>query len=173
MSTIALSPDVSGAAQFTIAAPATATNRTLTLPDQTGTLATSVDVAAAEGMVLLGTLTMTSGASQSLSGLTLTGYKQLFFDVNEVSHNNGSSTTISIGAGQIMSAVSAANVINGGATVSLWSGLALPQMTRNTLPAASDGVIAQTGYSTATTTVTVSVGAGAFDLGSIRVYGVK
>lgn len=40
MSTIALSPNAAGTAQFTIAAPGTSTNRTLTLPDTTGTVAT-------------------------------------------------------------------------------------------------------------------------------------
>lgn len=38
MSQIALSPDAAGTAQFTIAAPGTNTNRTITLPDGTGTL---------------------------------------------------------------------------------------------------------------------------------------
>ena len=41
MSTITLSPAATGAAQFTIASPATATNRTLTLPDEAGTVLTS------------------------------------------------------------------------------------------------------------------------------------
>lgn len=38
MSTIKFAPDPSGTAQFTIAAPATNTNRTITLPDETATL---------------------------------------------------------------------------------------------------------------------------------------
>lgn len=42
MSNIALTPNASGTATFTIASPATSTNRTLTLPDETGTMLTSV-----------------------------------------------------------------------------------------------------------------------------------
>jgi len=38
MSNIALTPNASGTATFTIASPATSTNRTLTLPDATGTV---------------------------------------------------------------------------------------------------------------------------------------
>ena len=51
MSTIAVSPAATGAAQFTIASPATATNRVLTLPDQTATLATATDVSAGDAAV--------------------------------------------------------------------------------------------------------------------------
>jgi hypothetical protein len=39
MSKISLAPDASGNGIFTIASPGTSTNRTLTLPDATGTLA--------------------------------------------------------------------------------------------------------------------------------------
>jgi hypothetical protein len=39
MSKISLAPDASGTGIFTIASPGTSTNRTLTLPDDTGTLA--------------------------------------------------------------------------------------------------------------------------------------
>jgi hypothetical protein len=39
MSSLVVTGNASGAAVFTIAAPGTATNRTLTLPDVTGTLA--------------------------------------------------------------------------------------------------------------------------------------
>ena len=41
MSSIKLSPNASGTGEFTIAAPNSNTNRTLTLPDQTGTVLTS------------------------------------------------------------------------------------------------------------------------------------
>jgi hypothetical protein len=39
MSSIALTPNAAGTAIFTVASPATSTDRTLTLPDATGTLA--------------------------------------------------------------------------------------------------------------------------------------
>lgn len=41
MSSIAVSSNASGTGVFTIASPATSTNRTLTLPDSTGTVATA------------------------------------------------------------------------------------------------------------------------------------
>lgn len=41
MSSIKLSPNASGTGEFTIAAPNSNTNRTLTLPDSTGTIATA------------------------------------------------------------------------------------------------------------------------------------
>lgn len=47
MSKIALTPNASGTGTLTIAAPDTNTDRTLTLPDATGTLATAADITAA------------------------------------------------------------------------------------------------------------------------------
>ena len=41
MSKISLAPNISGSATFTIAAPNSSTDRTLTLPDSTGTIATA------------------------------------------------------------------------------------------------------------------------------------
>ncbi len=46
MSNITLAPNAAGTATFTIAAPATSTNRTLTLPDAADTLATQSEVTA-------------------------------------------------------------------------------------------------------------------------------
>lgn len=180
MSQITLAANVAGTGIFTVAVPGTNTDRTLTLPDQTGTLATGADVASAaaavEGMVVLGTLTMTSGASQSLPGLNLAPYKQLLFDFNGVSHNAGTAQNILIGGAVIMSNAPAADLLWGNVWLSLWSGVAVPFLTRSaSLPANLSGnaQISQSGYSTATTTATVSVSSGAFDAGFIRVYGVK
>jgi hypothetical protein len=47
MSKIALTPNASGTGTLTIAAPNTNADRTLTLPDATGTLATAADITAA------------------------------------------------------------------------------------------------------------------------------
>lgn len=52
MSNITLSSNASGTATFNIASPATNTNRTLTLPDATDTLATSSDVSAVSAVLL-------------------------------------------------------------------------------------------------------------------------
>ena len=174
MSQITLASNAAGTATFTLASPATNNNRTLTLPDETGTLATEADVttavAAAEGMVLLGTL---STGTQTLSGLVLTGYKQLFFDFNGLSHNNGTAASLLVGAGVINTGVTNTDLLLGGVWVSLWSGIAMPVLTRQTLPSSATAVLAQTGYSNATTSVGISFSAGTVDAGSVRVYGVK
>jgi len=130
----------------------------------------------AQGMTLLGTLTTTSGSTQTLSSLVLTGYKQLVFEWSGTSHNSGSNQTYSIGAGVVITGMTAADFAYGMATVSLVNGLASPILARNNGLPASLGTaqqVAQTGYSTATTSVSVSVSGGAFDAGSITIYGVK
>ena len=63
MSKISLASNGSGTGIFTIASPATNTNRTLTLPDTTGTLFDST------GATTLTNLTVTNGAS--IQGLTV------------------------------------------------------------------------------------------------------
>lgn len=132
----------------------------------------------AEGMVVLGTMTTTSGTSVSLTGLNLTSYKQLLFDFSGLSHGYGSSQSYFIGAAEVISGATAGDVVYGNVWLSLWNGIAVPLLTRNnSIPSgiATGGLqIAQSGYTTATTTITVSVGAvGPFDGGSIRVYGVR
>lgn len=51
MSKIALEPNASGTGTFSIASPNSNSNRTLTLPDATGTLATTADVSAGDAGV--------------------------------------------------------------------------------------------------------------------------
>lgn len=129
----------------------------------------------AQGMTLLGTLTTTSGTTQTLSGLVLTNYKQLVFEWNGVSHN-GSSQTYRIGAGVVTAAAIDTVSVFGRSTVELATGIVTSQLARvSALPASTaDDTVAQTGYSTATTSVSVSVsGAGPLDGGSVRIYGVQ
>jgi hypothetical protein len=59
MSKIALTPSSSGTGVFTISSPATNTNRTLTLPDEAGTVLTSASSLASAN--LTGTVTVSSG----------------------------------------------------------------------------------------------------------------
>ena len=128
------------------------------------------------GMTLLGTLTTTSGSSQSLTGLTLTNYKQLVLEFNGVSHSSGTGSFYSLGSGSFTSnLLTASNAIYGVIWVSLVTGIATGVLsTGGSLPrAAGDGYNSVTGYSTATTTVTLSVSNPSFDAGSVKVYGVK
>ena len=86
MSSIKLSPNASGTGEFTIAAPNSNTNRTLTLPDATGTIATaestlsqfnasgSAPVYAARAWVNFnGTSTVAIRASGNVSSITDNG----------------------------------------------------------------------------------------------------
>jgi hypothetical protein len=119
--------------------------------------------------VLLGTLTTTSGTSQSLTSLVLTPYKFLMFEILGVSLS-AVDRSLLIG-GQIAATIpedgSPTSTFYGIAFVSLGTGQLLKQMV-------DIGTARNTGYSTATTTVTVSVSGGSnFDAGSIRVYGMK
>jgi hypothetical protein len=59
MSKIALTPSATGTGVFTISSPATNTNRTLTLPDEAGTVLTSASSLASAN--LTGTVTVSGG----------------------------------------------------------------------------------------------------------------
>ena len=75
-----------------------------------------------------------------------------------------------------MTGGAATDVISGMVTVSLVSGIASTILLRNaSLPNTLSGTaqIAQTGYSTATTSISVGVTGSTFDAGSITIYGVK
>lgn len=128
----------------------------------------SGDLAIAAGMTLLGTITTTSGASQSLSSLVLTPYKFLVCTINGVSFNGAAHLRVdgiqcsaaTPGAGGILFGVLHLDLANGvfGSNVSS-AGAGSPW-------------VGDTAYTTATTTITFSASAGTFDAGSILVYGV-
>jgi hypothetical protein len=136
---------------------------------------TAFALANSGGMTLLGTLTTTSGSTQTLSSLVLTPYKQLVFEWAGVSTGPGTVGNWSLGTGVLLTGGGNSDFVNGMVTVSLATGLASPILgIGSALPISSTAKIAQTGYSTATTSVSVSVSGGpSFDAGSIRIYGVK
>lgn len=173
MSKIALSGNASGTGTFTFAAPGTNTDRTLTLPDASGTLATTADVGT--GLTLLGTITTTSGSSVSLSGLTLTSYKQLQFVFEGVSGTTSSSNLLLNGnIVSITNATAVADACTGGGYVDLASGIFWCGGT--TIAGANrfaNGYGGASGLTTASTSITFTISAGNFDAGSIRIYGVK
>ena len=120
--------------------------------------------------VLLGTITTTSGTSQTLSGLDLTDYKTVKMFWNGVSHNYSSDPPLNLASfrlesGQISNAVSTGSAYFM-VEIDLGTGLAISYG-----PDAAHFRL--TGYSTATTSINVSVSSGNFDAGSIRVYGIK
>jgi len=73
MSKIALTPNASGTGTLTIAAPNTSTDRTLTLPDSTGTVDTLQRAGNVIQVVQATTSTQTVGASSSFFDTTLQG----------------------------------------------------------------------------------------------------
>lgn len=127
--------------------------------------------------VLLGTLTTTSGTTQTLGSLDLTRYRFLRITLNQVSFSATpaalllaskrmtADTTASAGTGQF----------SGSIILDLATGIAT-SMTCETVagnPPAVPGTVYvdYTGYSTATTSIVFT--GGTFDAGSILVYGEK
>lgn len=204
MSKITLAPNASGTGTLTVAAPNTNTDRTLTLPDVTTTLVgtdasqtlTNKSIASSQltgalpaidgsaltgivtgGMTLLGTLTTTSGTTQTLSGLTLTSYKSLQFVINSVSSNATASSYIRLN-GINLAAVyvsSAADVAGGVGIIDLTNGTFSSNIGQF-YATAWQGALAVGGLSgltTASTSITFTLSSGSFDAGSILIYGVK
>ena len=113
-------------------------------------------------MTLLGTLTTTSGTSQTLSGLTLTGYKQLLCVITNIAYATGD--TINFGTATLKSGGGSGNMY-GQFWVDLTNGYTAPILTTNQGPSA-------TGYNTSSTSVTITK-TNAFTTGSLQVYGIK
>jgi hypothetical protein len=171
----------------------TLTNKSIAGSQLTGTVASSllsgalpaIDGSALTGIVtggmtLLGTLTTTSGSTQTLSGLTLTSYKQLMAVFNNVS------STLSFDF-KLDSTTGLALVPGQGNTASIF-GFFVTDLTSGVLTANITGVASGSSYTsagtgpyagiqntitTASTSITFAVSSGTFDAGSIRIYGVK
>ena len=177
MSSIALTPNALGTGTLTLAAPNTNTARTLTLPDATSTLATTADVAAGSGtgLTLLGTIATTSGSSVTLSGLTLTSYKQLQFILIGISGTTTSSHLLLNSKRVIFTNIDGVgDTSNGGGIIDLATGIFWCSgaciRTGNHNYSGSGGA---SGLTIASTSITFTIDAGAFDAGSITIYGVK
>lgn len=136
---------------------------------------TIAGVAASFTLDLLGTLTTTSGTTQTLSGLTLTGYSSLYIVVDGVSHNGagGASQSLKVGAANVQNtARGATDLVGGPIWLMLGSGSATGLIDRDT--SANGSRVNASGYTTATTSISFTWDSGgAFDAGKITVYGVK
>jgi hypothetical protein len=196
MSSVVIAGDTSGT--VTISAPAVAGTPTLTLPTTTGTIvATSGSYVpttqlgsgtasssnylrgdqswatiSSGGMTLLGTLTTTSGTTQTLSSLTLTGYKQVQIV------GSGISTT---GLGGLLLGPNNTRLTDdapsGASTCQLFAfvDLALGICTSSyAFTAGLGGVyVNNSGLSTASTSIVISLtNSTSFDAGTIKIYGV-
>ena len=119
--------------------------------------------------VLLGTLTTTSGTTATLSSLVLTPYRFLRMTLNGVSFST--SAQLQFGGVDIVNAalLSSANVIYGSIILDLANGVATNSYFETAAASGTRSVL--TSYTNASTSITFS--GGAFDAGSIRVYGEK
>jgi hypothetical protein len=140
-------------------------------------LATTAFVAAAAGEYLLGTLTTTSGTTQTLSGLNLTAYSTLRIVVKEVSFTATATLTLGGSGYDIALETTSANKLFGQSVIDLATGIAA-----SALGVISDFAgpfkvgtvsprVTMTGVVNASTSL--SFGGGTFDAGTIYVYGVK
>jgi len=183
MSSVKISGDTSGV--ITLAAPAVAGTNTITLPASTGTISLG-------GVTHLGTMTTTSGTTQTITGLDFTELNLLIFVVAQVSHSDtGGSRKLQIGiAGNADFAVGDA-VANGNCSIGqmifdLRSNIGhFAQSPGNTpITSGSDFVGGGTGHlrynigtnlrSSSSTSVSCSWESSAtFDNGKIEVYGLK
>lgn len=125
--------------------------------------------------VLLGTLTTTSGTTQTLSGLVLTPYKFLRITLNNVSFTVTGNAVRLGGAGKEITANlgTAGQGFYGTVLLDLSNGIATAMTSELNAGASGVGIlrVTATGYSTATTSI--SFDGGTFDAGTISVYGEK
>lgn len=171
MSNLTVKGNASGTGTVILEAPNTNTNRTITLPDSTGTLATTADIPAAGGMTLLGTLATTSGTSVTLSGLTLTDYKSLFVTYSGIIFAGADTLTFgTLAVGTVFSGTSQGW---GAFWVDLTSGACGGGHARIVSSAGVQAVGGSSGVTTASTSVTFTSSTSSFVAGSILVYGVK
>jgi hypothetical protein len=179
---------INGAVPASLASPAltgTPTAPTASVGTDTTQIATTAfvlaNVPAAGGMTLLGTLTTTSGSSQTLSGLNLTSYKQLLAVFKLVGSNVTSGIIISSGIGLTITD-------NGGTSAGI-CGTMLYDLTNGILTTSASATInaastnqavigsawaavTNSSITTASTSITFS-SSGTFNKGSILIYGVK
>ena len=162
-------PNIAASVASQAQAEAGTDNITLMTP-----LRSSQAIAALGGAAtLLGTLTTTSGTTQTLSGLVLTSYKFLVVFVNGVSGNVATSSILLNGIPfAVITSGNVAHTGSGGGIIDLSSGIFWSSSANSAGTAASSG--GASGLSTASTSISFTLtGGGTFDAGSVRIYGVK
>ena len=96
MSKIALSGNASGTGTFTFAAPGTNTDRTLTLPDASGTLARTADIPSVNPFTLGTAVASTSGTAIDFTGIP-SWAKRVTINLSTVSVSAGASLRFQLG----------------------------------------------------------------------------
>jgi hypothetical protein len=118
--------------------------------------------------VLLGTLTTTSGATQTLSSLVLTQYKILRLVWVGVSHGDAiTNRSFLVNSVFVTPALTAGALVTGFIEIDLSSEVAV------NLLSSANSTITDLNINNSTTSISVSVSGNSFDAGSIRFYGVK
>lgn len=116
--------------------------------------------------VLLGTLTTTSGTTQTLSSLTLTPYKFLMATINGVSSSAISTANYTFAGAAIGSTPNNAGTLRETVIFDLFNGIGFYVL-------GASATMTTFSITNASTSISISVDTGTFDAGSVRIYGVK
>lgn len=129
----------------------------------------------ASGMTALGTITTTSGNSVSLTGLNLTGYKQIQCQFNNTAQTSSSAnSSLQLNANSFITGTTSAKTYYGTLLIDLTTGYFT--FTGGSSNSAQGGVVtvSASGLTTSSTSITFTLNSTAtFTGGSILVYGVK
>ena len=128
------------------------------------------------GMTLLGTITTTSGSSQSLTSLDLTGYKFIVAVFNGVSATSTWALEYPDTACQLGAGFAAASLIYGVAKFDLANGVGhshISAMGAAPTFAVANNINFRTTVDNSSTSITIYTSAGTFDAGEVLIYGVK
>lgn len=125
-------------------------------------------------LVLLGTLTTTSGASQVLSGLDLTEYKEIHIASGAVGHDVSGDANLQLEGESIATGIADNDTADFYTVINLTYGGGMSAFLESGF-SGSSGVRAvfETGISTATTSLTFAWTSGSFDAGEIKVWGLR
>ena len=131
------------------------------------------DVPASASLTLLGTIATTSGSTVTLSGLTLTSYKQLQFVINGVSGTATSISFMNLNGNNVarLYGTAASDVAYGGGNIDLSTGTLFGSSTNSAGYGLSPSFAS--GLTTASTSISFTTSTGNFDAGTITIYGVK
>ena len=136
--------------------------------------AITAQVPASGGMFQLANILTNSGSTATISGLNLTGYKELVFYINGCSPS-GNSSTLRLGSIGISPQIDASDNLSGTIRIALDGGQrAISHVAREV----SLGGVAQSkafvsGINTSTTSISFSFTNGNFDTGGIVLWGMK
>lgn len=131
------------------------------------------------GMTLLGTLTTTSGTTQTLSGLSLSEYKFIRIVVADVSNASGSQVLVMNGVNTFAASGLNNNSIWGIGDFELQTSAFSTNIGTGTTGSTTQGIAGspfggKSAVTSSTTSLAFTFSSGAaFDAGTIRVYGVK